>query len=101
MKHFYFLGIMALLLSFGLKAQTKRDGSPDMRYNSNKQTYGNSGYSNSSKSYSEPKSKEKNYPKGGEYKVQDAYIKTNGTIVSPHLKTSPDNKIYNNYKPKY
>ena len=81
------------LFSFTVSAQTKKDGTPDMRYKANKQ-------SSSTPSYSAPK-KERNYNNGGQYKVQKGYQKSNGTIVSPHIKTTPDNKKYNNAKPKY
>ena len=67
-----------------------------MRYKANKQTYGNS---YSTPSYSTPKT-ERNYSNGGQYKVQSGYQKSNGTYVAPHIKTTPDNKTWNNYKPK-
>ncbi len=104
-KSFFILAIMALL-SLGANAQTKKDGTPDMRYKANKETYGNSystpSYSTpktSTPTYSEPKT-ERNYSNGGQYKVQDGYQKSNGTYVAPHIKTTPDNNTYNNYKPK-
>ncbi len=104
-KAIFILTIMALF-SFSVTAQTKKDGTPDMRYKANKQTYGNS-YSTPSysapktvtPSYSAPKT-ERNYNNGGQYKVQSGYQKSNGTYVAPHIKTTPDNKTYNNYKPK-
>jgi hypothetical protein len=79
------------LFAFAANAQTKKDGTPDMRYKANKETYGNT--------YSTPKT-ERNYNNGGQYKVQNGYQKSNGTYVAPHLKTTSDNKTYNNYKPK-
>lgn len=107
--------ISALLVSATLFAQTKKDGTPDMRYKANKELYGNSynsGYSNSNSNYnsnsynynynntySEPK-KERNYNSGGEYKLQDGYFKSNGTYVEPHYKTAPDNNLWNNKNPK-
>jgi hypothetical protein len=91
------LTIAVALTSFAaLQAQTKKDGSPDMRYKANKEY--SSGYS--TPSYSAPKA-ERNYSNGGQYKVQKGYIKSNGTYVSPHIKTTADNTKYNNYKPKY
>jgi len=95
-KSLFILAIMALL-TLGANAQTKKDGTPDMRYNSNKQTYGNS---YSTPSYSTPKT-ERNYSNGGQYKVQNGYQKNDGSSIAPHVKTSTDNKIYNNYKPRY
>jgi hypothetical protein len=104
-KSFLILAILALL-SLGANAQTKKDGTPDMRYKANKETYGNSystpSYStpkSSTPTYSEPKT-ERNYSNGGQYKVQDGYQKSNGSYVAPHIKTTPDNNTYNNYKPK-
>lgn len=104
-KIFFILAIMALL-SLGVNAQSKTDGTPDMRYKANKETYGNSyttpSYSTpktSTPTYSEPKT-ERHYSNGGKYKVQDGYQKSNGTYVAPHIKTTPDNHTYNNYKPK-
>jgi hypothetical protein len=94
-KSFLILAVMTLL-SLGANAQTKKDGSPDMRYKANKETYGNSYYT---PSYSKPKT-ERNYSNGGQYKVQDGYQKSNGSYVAPHIKTTPDNNIYNNYKPR-
>lgn len=94
------------LFTLNVNAQTKKDGTPDMRYKANKETYINS-YSTPSYStpktspstYSEPKT-EKNYSNGGQYKFQNGYQKSNGTYVSPHIKTTPDNNTYNNHKPK-
>ncbi|MCX6187858.1 MAG: hypothetical protein NTU43_12865 [Bacteroidetes bacterium] len=100
-KSFLILAIMALL-SLGANAQTKKDGTPDMRYKANKELYGNS-YSTpssttpsySTPSFSEPK-QERNYDNGGQLKLQDGYLKSNGTYVEPHLKTTPDNNKLNN-----
>lgn len=106
MKRAFLIVTTLALLSLGVNAQTKKDGTPDMRYKENKETYGN-GFStpsySPSKTYSptyyEPK-KERNYSNGGQYKLQDGYQKSNGTYVAPHIKTTPDNIIYNNYKPR-
>lgn len=112
MKKAIFTLAFALLCAVGVTAQTKKDGTPDMRYKANKETYGNSystpiystPKSNSSTyttpSYSAPKTTERNYNNGGQYKIQQGYQKSNGTYVAPHLKTTPDNKTYNNYKPR-
>lgn len=60
-KSLFILTILALF-SFSVSAQTKKDGTPDMRYKANKQTY-------SSPSYSAPKtSTPRNYSNGGQYK---------------------------------
>lgn len=108
-----FLALTVLtFLSINVSAQTKKDGTPDMRYKVNKQTYGNN-YSTpsyptpktyspsySSPSYTFPKTNTRNYPNGGQYKIQNGYQKSNGTYVAPHIKTTPDTKTWNNYKPK-
>lgn len=104
----------ALICALSVKAQTKKDGTPDMRYKANKETYGSS-YSTpshsapksssnsanySTPSYTAPKNTERNYNNGGQYKMQNGYQKSNGTYVAPHIKTTPDNNTYNNYKQK-
>jgi hypothetical protein len=86
-----------VLFTINVKAQTIKDGTPDMRYNSNKQYYVNT---YSTPSYTSPKT-DRNYNSGGEYKVQNVYIKSNGSYVSTHIKTTPDNYKRNNYKPGY
>lgn len=84
------------IITFG---QTKKDGTPDMRYKANKETYGSS---YSSPYYESPK--KKNNDNGGQPYIQDGYLKKNGTYVEPHVKTKPDDKKWNNYnelhKPK-
>ena len=97
MKKLFFLTVMLAFVTLCVSAQTKKDGTPDMRYKANKELYGNS-YSTpsySTSSYSQPK-KERNYNNGGELKIQNGYLKSNGTYVAPHLKTSPDNDKWNN-----
>ena len=112
MKRTFLTLAVCALFSIGVSAQTKKDGTPDMRYKVNKQKYGNSysvpSYSTpktytpsySSPSYMPPKTNTRNYPNGGQYKIQNGYQKSNGTYVAPHIKTTPDNKTWNNYKPK-
>lgn len=92
MKKQLILLAVLLITTMGANAQLKKDGTPDMRYNSNKQTYGNS---YKIPSYSTPKT-ERNYKNGGQFKIQDGYQKRNGRYVAPHLKTTPDNNLYNN-----
>ncbi len=91
MKKEIFILAVSTLLTLSVNAQTKKDGTADMRYKANKETYSNS--------YSTQKT-ERNYSNGGQYKLQDGYQKSNGTYVLPHIKTTPDNKTWNNYKPK-
>ena len=76
-----------------LNAQTKMDGTPDMRYKANKDLYGSPSYSAPVYYESKP---ERNYENGGQIKVQDGYFKSNGTYVEPHFKTTPDNYKWNN-----
>lgn len=40
----------------------------------------------------------RNYSNGGSLYYQRGYLKSNGSYVQPHLKTRPDNTIYNNRK---
>jgi hypothetical protein len=96
MKNLILTFAAIILFAIGVNAQTKKDGTPDMRYKANKDMYG--GYSSpsySTPSYSQPK-QERNYDNGGQLKMQDGYIKSNGTYVEPHLKTTPDNNLWNN-----
>ena len=102
MKKLFFVTVIMLVTILGVNAQTKKDGTPDMRYKANKETYGNTystpSYSTpsySTPSYSTPKT-EKNYDNGGQLKMQNGYMKSNGIYVEPHLKTTPDNNKSNN-----
>ncbi len=115
MKKSFFLLAVCFFACFSLSAQLKKDGTPDMRYKSNKEFYGNnyqspaSSYRNSFSEpantqsfYSEPtrsnsEYKQKNYENGGQMYLQNGYIKSNGTYVAPHIKTKPDNQTWNNY----
>lgn len=93
MKKIIFLTAILAMITIGANAQNKKDGTPDMRYKANREAYGNSYYS--TPSYSEPK-QERNYDNGGEFKMQNGYMKSNGSYVAPHLKTTPDNNKLNN-----
>ncbi len=107
MKKTVLISMIMTLFVIIVNAQTKSDGTPDMRYKANKELYGNTystpsysapSYSTpsySTPSYSEPK-QERNYDNGGQLKLQNGYTKTNGTYVEPHLKTTPDNNEWNN-----
>ena len=55
---------------------------------------GRSGSLPSFKSYSAPAPR--NYKNGGEIRLQNGYLRGNGTYVDPHLKTRSDNTPYNN-----
>ena len=93
MKKSIFLTVTLALTLGALNAQTKKDGTPDMRYKANKDLY-------SSPSISEPNyydsHQERNYNNGGQIILQDGYMRSNGTYVAPHLKTTPDNYNWNN-----
>lgn len=69
-------------------AQLKKDGTPDMRYKSNKQTYGTSQTpSNTSNTNSS-------------VRYQNGYTKTDGTYVDPHYKTNTTNTNTDNFSTK-
>ncbi|MBK9212978.1 MAG: hypothetical protein IPO14_08525 [Saprospiraceae bacterium] len=87
-KLFLTLAIM-LTVAFSANAQYKKDGTPDMRYSQNKQTYGNS-YSNPSSSYGT----------NSDIRYQNGYIKDNGTYVEPHYKTNTNNTNLDNFSTK-
>lgn len=53
MKNLFLLFAMVVLFALGVNAQTKKDGTPDMRYSSNKQS--------SSSTYSAPTQNSTNY----------------------------------------
>ncbi len=87
--------ISCMFFAFVLKAQLKKDGTPDMRFNANKRAY-------SAQINSEPPTtRPRNYNNGGQIRLQQGYPKKTGTYVSPHLKTRPDNKKWNNINPEY
>jgi hypothetical protein len=92
-----FLALIFTVVVFNANAQFKKDGTPDMRYKANKEMYGNSYITSSysTSSFSQQK-EERNYKNGGQLRIQDGYMKSNGTYVSPHLKTTPDNHKWNN-----
>lgn len=85
-KTFYVLTILALF-SFGLSAQTKKDGTPDMRYKENKQSYSTPSYPASKTSTP------RNYSNGIQSKVQKGYQKSSGTDVAHTLKPLQTKKM--------
>lgn len=72
-----------------LSAQTKIDGTPDIRYYQSKQGYGSS-YSNPSL----------NFGANSDVHYQSGYIKDNGTYVEPHYKTNTNSTNWDNYSTK-
>jgi len=87
-KKYFLLGI---LFSFSLfcNAQYKKDGTPDMRYSANKQSY--------SSSYSSP-----TYSSGvnSSSRYQSGYTKSSGTYVESHYKTYSNSTNLDNYSTK-
>jgi len=91
MKKVCLLLTMLLLLALGANAQTKMDGTPDMRYKANKQAY-------PTQHYAMPRTNQpRNYNNGGEFKLKNGYVKSNGTYVEPHFQTSPNDTKLDNF----
>lgn len=89
--------ILTLIVSCLIKtsfAQIKKDGTPDMRFNVNKGMIPPTNYNTM------PNNSYRNYPNGGQIRIQKGYLKNNGTYINPHIKTTPDNVQWNNYKPR-
>lgn len=82
-KIFLFLVFVSVTV-INVNAQYKKDGTPDMRYNSNRGSYSSPSYSNSSSGV----------------RYQSGYIKDNGTYVEPHFKTSTNNTNLDNFSTK-
>lgn len=95
--------IALLVVSLSGFSQTKKDGTPDMRYSANKQAYGSS-YTAPKPVYREttqfPSQSSRTYDNGGQLKFQEGYQKKDGSYVLPHYKTKPDNNPFNNLKKK-
>jgi hypothetical protein len=89
MKRITFLIAILTCFIFNATAQYKKDGTPDMRYSSNKQMYGNS-YSTPSYSYGTNSS----------VRYQSGYTKDNGTYVEPHYKTNSNSTNWDNFSTK-
>lgn len=89
MKKLTFLVTMLTIFVGNVSAQYKKDGTPDMRYNSNKQIYGNTYYSSG---YSNQSNQSVRY--------QNGYIKDNGTYVDPHYKTGNNSTNWDNFSTK-
>jgi len=83
MKSFGLLMLMVLTHAAAM-AQYKKDGTPDMRYSSNRQAYG---HSYSTPSYAIPNS---------DIKYQSGYER-NGTYVAPSYHTAPNDTNTDNW----
>jgi hypothetical protein len=44
---------------------------------------------------------QRNYQSGGQLRLQNGYLRSNGTYVQPHFKTGPDQYKWNNRKNLY
>lgn len=76
--------ICTVLCSFAY-GQLKKDGTPDMRYSANKQTYGNT--------YSAPVT----YSSAStSVRYQNGYVKSDGVYVQPHMKTNINSTNHDN-----
>ncbi|NWJ49570.1 MAG: hypothetical protein HXX14_01785 [Bacteroidetes bacterium] len=82
MKKILFLSAVLALTALSLFAQTKKDGTPDMRYKANRQTQVNT--------YTVPST-------NTSVRYQRGYIKENGTYVQPHYKTKENNTNHDNF----
>ncbi len=80
-----FLLAAFLMVSFSGFSQYKKDGTPDMRYRSNKSVYGGSYYS-PTPSYTNPS-----------VRSQSGYYRSNGTYVQPHMKTNTNTTNHDNF----
>ena len=85
MKKRKLVSIALIFFAVLASAQYKKDGTPDMRYKSNRDTYGSS-YSTPSSSYGSSSDRSVN-----------GYVKDNGTYVEPYTKTRSNNTNTDNY----
>lgn len=83
MRKIFLLTSVLVITAFGLLAQTKKDGTPDMRYKVNKQTQVNT--------YTVPSNTNKSV------RYQSGYTKDNGTTVQPHYKTTTNRTNADNF----
>ena len=99
MKNSILLAICMLLMANISIAQTKKDGTPDMRFKANKDFYGtSSNNSNSNYNFTTP-----SYNSGttnNDVRYQNGYTKDNGTYVDPHYKTNVNNTNWDNLSTK-
>ena len=82
MKNILFLITVLVMTVLSVFAQTKKDGTPDMRYKANKQTQINT--------YTVPST-------NTSVRYQSGYTKDNGTTVQPHYKTTTNNANHDNF----
>jgi len=89
MKFRLLLIVFITFIVFGSNAQNKKNGTPDLRYNSNKKSNGNTSIT--------PKS---NSNTNTNIHYQNGYIKTDDTNVKPHYKTDSNNTNLDNFSTK-
>lgn len=89
MKQLFFTILAGLLFALPVSAQFKKDGTPDMRYKANRQTYGST-YTYPSVSTTTNSS----------VRFQNGYVKSNGTYVQPHVKTNINSTNHDNFSSK-
>jgi len=91
--------IFFLLLSFcSSYGQTKKDGTPDMRYKANKEMYGNSSLYTNSFDDTNFNTDIYNYSStNSDVTYQNSYIKSDGTMVKGHYKTKSNNTNWDNF----
>lgn len=91
-KHFILLVALALASSVA-QAQLKKDGTPDMRYQENQQTYGNS-YSSPSYGTTAPSvDYQRSYERNGTYVNGSYHTKPNGTNLDNWSTTGNANPL--------
>jgi hypothetical protein len=78
-----------IICAMGVNGQYKKDGTPDMRYKTNKTNHGNA--------YSVPRN---SYYTNSTVRYQSAYIKKNGTYVESHYKTKRNATNWDNFSTK-
>ena len=91
MKLITLLFAFILFLGSSVSTQLKKDGTPDMRYNSNKQSYGNSSVT--------PRTNTKTNT-NTDIRYQNSYTKSDGTNVKSHYKTNVNKTNTDNFSTK-
>ena len=97
MKNLLFLTVILAITTLSVFAQTKKNGTPDMRYKANKQSQVNT-YSVPTSTYTVPASTN-TVPSTTNTSVQyqSGYTKSNGTVVQPYYKTTPNSTNTDNF----
>jgi hypothetical protein len=88
MKKIIFLLAVVSFISLSVNAQYRKNGLPDMRYSSNKQTTVIAC------------SALPNFNTNTSVRYQSGYVKSNGTYVQPHFKTNNNSTNWDNFSTK-